>query len=192
MEKTASEGSVRRRMKCTRFVRWLECYSARFAISSIGEGVSAEEGTRTPTAFRPPAPKAGASANSATSAAKSKYIIGARFPLVARNCQRCLSWRPVSCLICACRAGALFVSLRGTRPAGCDLMRGGTPCHIAQNAELLSQTTPGSVRIAERRKQPPGQPYHLLLSRTLRPLALQAWPKMSRGFFATPSAGSPA
>ena len=28
----------------------------------------AEEGTRTPTAFRPPAPKAGASANSATSA----------------------------------------------------------------------------------------------------------------------------
>src|ERR1700691_3402113 len=29
---------------------------------------NAEEGTRTPTAFRPPAPKAGASANSATSA----------------------------------------------------------------------------------------------------------------------------
>ena len=31
-------------------------------------GFGAEEGTRTPTAFRPPAPKAGASANSATSA----------------------------------------------------------------------------------------------------------------------------
>src|SRR5579863_1575813 len=31
-------------------------------------GWFAEEGTRTPTAFRPPAPKAGASANSATSA----------------------------------------------------------------------------------------------------------------------------
>src|SRR6266478_9796277 len=32
---------------------------------------SAEEGTRTPTAFRPPAPKAGASANSATSALRN-------------------------------------------------------------------------------------------------------------------------
>ena len=31
----------------------------------------AEEGTRTPTAFRPPAPKAGASANSATSALRN-------------------------------------------------------------------------------------------------------------------------
>ncbi len=33
-----------------------------------GKSDGAEEGTRTPTAFRPPAPKAGASANSATSA----------------------------------------------------------------------------------------------------------------------------
>src|SRR5467141_609824 len=31
----------------------------------------AEEGTRTPTAFRPPAPKAGASSNSATSALRN-------------------------------------------------------------------------------------------------------------------------
>ena len=41
-------------------------------LKGIGYGKSpkfgAEEGTRTPTAFRPPAPKAGASANSATSA----------------------------------------------------------------------------------------------------------------------------
>src|ERR1700690_1238830 len=35
----------------------------------------AEEGTRTPTAFRPPAPKAGASANSATSASANQYNI---------------------------------------------------------------------------------------------------------------------
>ena len=34
----------------------------------VGREGNAEEGTRTPTAFRPPAPKAGASANSATSA----------------------------------------------------------------------------------------------------------------------------
>ena len=34
----------------------------------LAGNVGAEEGTRTPTAFRPPAPKAGASANSATSA----------------------------------------------------------------------------------------------------------------------------
>src|ERR1700722_7016968 len=35
--------------------------------------ISAEEGTRTPTAFRPPAPKAGASANSATSASTGSF-----------------------------------------------------------------------------------------------------------------------
>ena len=45
----------------------------RLHFVSLGEhflagNVGAEEGTRTPTAFRPPAPKAGASANSATSA----------------------------------------------------------------------------------------------------------------------------
>ena len=34
----------------------------------LPENFGAEEGTRTPTAVKPPAPKAGASANSATSA----------------------------------------------------------------------------------------------------------------------------
>ena len=38
------------------------------AVGWIFKDGFAEEGTRTPTAFRPPAPKAGASANSATSA----------------------------------------------------------------------------------------------------------------------------
>jgi multimeric flavodoxin WrbA len=40
----------------------------RFGNTSAELKASAEEGTRTPTALRPPAPKAGASANSATSA----------------------------------------------------------------------------------------------------------------------------
>ena len=39
----------------------------------------AEEGTRTPTAFRPPAPKAGASANSATSALPCEYSIAPKW-----------------------------------------------------------------------------------------------------------------
>ena len=43
----------------------------------IPKGCGAEEGTRTPTAFRPPAPKAGASANSATSASDGAAIIQA-------------------------------------------------------------------------------------------------------------------
>src|ERR1700675_492915 len=54
----------------------------------------AEEGTRTPTAFRPPAPKAGAAANSATSAAPTEYNIGtkslvpsSRFPCVLEQFQ---------------------------------------------------------------------------------------------------------
>jgi uncharacterized membrane protein len=44
---------------------------------SSSETIGAEEGTRTPTAFRPPAPKAGASANSATSAS-GKYNTAVR------------------------------------------------------------------------------------------------------------------
>ena len=40
------------------------------------KSVGAEEGTRTPTAFRPPAPKAGASANSATSARTDSITSG--------------------------------------------------------------------------------------------------------------------
>ena len=46
---------------------------ARSGQHFLAGNVGAEEGTRTPTAFRPPAPKAGASANSATSAC-AKYI----------------------------------------------------------------------------------------------------------------------
>ena len=48
---------------------------------------TAEEGTRTPTAFRPPAPKAGASANSATSAYGRVYhrlALGLRLPTPQR------------------------------------------------------------------------------------------------------------
>jgi hypothetical protein len=40
----------------------------RYDFFSTSQSISAEEGTRTPTTFRSPAPKAGASANSATSA----------------------------------------------------------------------------------------------------------------------------
>src|ERR1700735_181678 len=46
---------------------------AQFAYLHVNRKRSAEEGTRTPTAFRPPAPKAGASANSATSASAGSF-----------------------------------------------------------------------------------------------------------------------
>src|SRR5580700_2459954 len=42
-------------------------------VDHVWKKISAEEGTRTPTAFRPPAPKAGASANSATSASAGSF-----------------------------------------------------------------------------------------------------------------------
>src|SRR5690348_16968997 len=53
------------------------------AVNAIAIVAGAEEGTRTPTAFRPPAPKAGASANSATSAVgASVYHRRRRAPLI--------------------------------------------------------------------------------------------------------------
>ena len=45
--------------------------------------ICAEEGTRTPTALRPPAPKAGASANSATSAPLGRVYHSNCFPFVS-------------------------------------------------------------------------------------------------------------
>ena len=57
------------------------------------ERSGAEEGTRTPTAFRPPAPKAGASANFATSAANTCFA----FSLHLTDTQ---SRQKISCLPC--------------------------------------------------------------------------------------------
>jgi hypothetical protein len=65
--------------------------------------LGAEEGTRTPTAFRPPAPKAGASANSATSARWPKYNIAgdaiphSRAPFCVRTIPNALA---APCRIC--------------------------------------------------------------------------------------------
>ena len=71
-----SIGDPSPRVKRTRSLRLSpSARSARSGEHFLIGNVHAEEGTRTPTAFRPPAPKAGASANSATSA-WAQYSIG--------------------------------------------------------------------------------------------------------------------
>ena len=149
--------------------------SANIAKSPTKTIGSAEEGTRTPTAFRPPAPKAGASANSATSAAKPHYNIAPKFSGGGRR--EGGPYRRLGCFVCACRAGTLFVSLRGTWPACCKLTSGGTPCHIAQNAGRQLRITLDSVLVAARRKRPPDRP-RLRASRTQLRTQRRGWPKM--------------
>src|ERR1700675_1932667 len=138
----------------------------------------AEEGTRTPTAFRPPAPKAGASANSATSASPTEYNIGtkslvpsSRFPCVLEQFQLPLPSFPS------------FASLRRQR-AGRDAL-GDASWHTARNAERRSETT---LRFA--------RPAVLLSRRTIQLLPLQAgnrvFRKMPPAHSATSLAGLPA
>ncbi len=110
----------------------------RLHFVSLGEhflagNVGAEEGTRTPTAFRPPAPKAGASANSATSAMSASIAS----PLGGRAAEPSRLPLPGPCA---------FARLRRRDPSG------GSRWHIARNVELRWRKALRFARLAARPK----------------------------------------
>src|SRR5580692_3877541 len=129
-----------------------------------GKRDGAEEGTRTPTAFRPPAPKAGASANSATSASAE--------------------YNTALTLDCACPHRAVLL---GSAASG-DFHREKNSWHIARNAGQQLETVRAFARRAARHRQRRGR------CKARRPLCRprHKWTRKLPACFATFWAGSPA